>query len=43
MVTLPSPRLRPQPVASDGAPIVSTGRRGTTTTGSISSEEDGDV
>jgi NADH-quinone oxidoreductase subunit H len=35
----PSPRLRRQPVASDGAPVVSTGRRGTTT----SSKEDGDV
>jgi NADH-quinone oxidoreductase subunit H len=34
----PSPRLRRQPVASDGAPVVSTGRRGTTT-----SKEDGDV
>ena len=28
----PSPRLRRQPVASDGAPVVSTGRRGATTT-----------
>jgi NADH-quinone oxidoreductase subunit H len=38
----PSPRLRRQPVASDGAPVhasvVSTGRRGTT-----SQKEDGDV
>ncbi|MDP9459100.1 MAG: NADH-quinone oxidoreductase subunit NuoH [Actinomycetota bacterium] len=34
----PSPRLRRQPVTSDGAPVVSTGRRGTATV-----EEDGDV
>jgi NADH-quinone oxidoreductase subunit H len=34
----PSPRLRRQPVASDGAPVVSTGRRGAT-----SVKEDGDV
>jgi NADH-quinone oxidoreductase subunit H len=34
----PSPRLRRQPVGTDGAPVVSTGRRGTTTV-----EEDGDV
>jgi NADH-quinone oxidoreductase subunit H len=34
----PSPRLRRQPVASDGASIVSTGRRGTATV-----EEDGDA
>ncbi|TQN41294.1 NADH-quinone oxidoreductase subunit H [Blastococcus colisei] len=34
----PSPRLRRQPVGSDGSPVVSTGRRGTTTV-----EEDGDV
>jgi len=34
----PSPRLRRQPVATDGAPVVSTGRRGTATV-----EEDDDV
>jgi NADH-quinone oxidoreductase subunit H len=34
----PSPRLRRQPVTSDGAPVVSTGRRGTATV-----EGDGDV
>jgi NADH-quinone oxidoreductase subunit H len=34
----PSPRLRRQPVGSDGAPVVGTGRRGTTTV-----QEDGDV
>jgi NADH-quinone oxidoreductase subunit H len=27
----PSPRLRRQPVATDGAAVVGTGRRGTTT------------
>ena len=35
----PSPRLRRQPVATDGAAIVSTGRRGSTS----STQEDGDV
>jgi NADH-quinone oxidoreductase subunit H len=34
----PSPRLRRQPVAPDGAPVVSTGRRGTATV-----EENDDV
>jgi NADH-quinone oxidoreductase subunit H len=34
----PSPRLRRQPVGTDGSPVVSTGRRGTTTV-----EEDGDA
>jgi NADH-quinone oxidoreductase subunit H len=34
----PSPRLRRQPVATDGAPVVGTGRRSTTTI-----EEDGDA
>jgi NADH-quinone oxidoreductase subunit H len=34
----PSPRLRRQPVATDGAPVVSTGRRGST-----SQKENGDV
>jgi NADH-quinone oxidoreductase subunit H len=34
----PSPRLRRQPVASDGAPVVSTGRRGT-----APAQEDTDV
>ena len=34
----PSPRLRRQPVGTDGAPVVSTGRRGATTV-----QEDGDV
>jgi NADH-quinone oxidoreductase subunit H len=45
----PSPRLRRQPVASDGAPIVSTGRRGSTTavvdppTAPATTKEDGDA
>jgi NADH-quinone oxidoreductase subunit H len=44
----PSPRLRREPVASDGAPVVSTGRRGavsteTRPTAPSTTKEDGDV
>jgi NADH-quinone oxidoreductase subunit H len=45
----PSPRLRREPVAGDGAPVVSTGRRGSTstvldpTTAPGTTKEDGDV
>jgi NADH-quinone oxidoreductase subunit H len=42
----PSPRLRRQPVASDGAPVVSTGRRGSTSSSVLdptTPKEDGDV
>jgi NADH-quinone oxidoreductase subunit H len=31
LVVPPSPRLRRQPVTTSGAPVVSTGRRGTAT------------